>query len=99
MPERAIIVYHMCGGFTGRPAYGCPTVALCSRDALSKEKGSFENFNVKIFTLPSTDGLSFGIISEGGFAWPGMLGVGVSRRQVGRPDGALLLARLSFVFR
>jgi hypothetical protein len=26
-----------------------------------------------------------GIIKQGGFAWLGMLGVGVSRRQVGRP--------------
>jgi hypothetical protein len=100
VPELAITVYHTCCGFTGRPAYGYPTVALCSRDALAKEKGSFpENFNIKIFAFPSTDGLSFGIIREVGFAWLGMLGVGVSWRQVGRPmNGALLFSKALFIW-
>jgi len=33
VPERASTVYHVCCSLAGRPAYGCPTVALCSGDA------------------------------------------------------------------
>jgi len=59
---------------------------LCVLGTQLVGKGSFsENFNVKIFALLSTSSLVCGIIIEESRAWLGMLGVGVSRRQVGRP--------------
>ena len=63
-----------------------PTAAqrlLCALGTQPVGKGSFESFNVKILLYPRQAVCFCGIIEEGGFAWPGVLGVGVSRRQVG----------------
>jgi len=66
-----------------------PTAAqrlLCAlgTQPVGKKEGFLENFNIKIFAPPSTGGLSLWYNSREGFAWPRVLGVGVSRRQVGR---------------
>jgi len=97
VPKRANIVYHIRDGFAGRPAYGRPTVALCSWDATSPVgKGSFENFNVKIFASPSTGSLSLWYNNRGRLHLAGSARGGCIPAAGGpTDDGALLLARLS----
>ena len=63
-----------------------PTTAqrlLCAFGTQPVGKGSFEILMLKSSFYPRQVVYLCGIIERGGFAWPGVLGVGVSRRQVG----------------
>lgn len=54
VPEHANIVYHVCGDFTGRPAYVRSTAALCPRYA--------GRVGAKILMLKSSPHLDKGFI-------------------------------------